>query len=295
LRQSIERVAGLEEWRLVTVPGVEDRAQPIEMYWGRGAQTNRRRAIKRPVVRTHVGAASNGTGDTGQDPAVTSHPNEVAVADDLAVAAPQRIGWFRFYFDDQRWEWSEELQKLHGYQPGTVTPTTELVLSHKHPEDRDEVAANIVDITNTRGAFRSRHRVIDAVGVVRWVVVIGDQFFDDAGAVVGTHGFYVDVTPANQLREEAISARVIEIAELRAPIEHVKGMLMLIYNIDDTVAFGLLKWLSQEHNVKLGPLAKQIRTDLRAVAQNEIVSKTTFDHMLLTAHERLGSAGEYRH
>jgi hypothetical protein len=53
----------------------------------------------------------------------------------LAGGAPQRVGWFRFYFNDQRWEWSEQVQRMHGYEPGTVTPTTELVLAHKHPED----------------------------------------------------------------------------------------------------------------------------------------------------------------
>ena len=47
----------------------------------------------------------------------------------LAGGAPQLVGWFRFHFADERWEWSDEVQLLHGYQPGTVTPTTELVLS----------------------------------------------------------------------------------------------------------------------------------------------------------------------
>jgi hypothetical protein len=106
--------------------------------------------------------------------------------EELAAVSPERMGWFRFYFDDHRWEWSEQVQRLHGYQPGTVTPTTDLVLSHKHPDDRDQVAAIIDDITHTRGALSSRHRIIDTGGVVHWVVVIGDQFFDDDGAVIGT-------------------------------------------------------------------------------------------------------------
>jgi hypothetical protein len=42
----------------------------------------------------------------------------------------QAVGWYRFYFADQRWEWSPEVEQIHGYQPGTVTPTTQLVLSH---------------------------------------------------------------------------------------------------------------------------------------------------------------------
>jgi hypothetical protein len=32
----------------------------------------------------------------------------------------RRVGAFRFYFEDQRWEWSEQVQRMHGYQPGTV-------------------------------------------------------------------------------------------------------------------------------------------------------------------------------
>ena len=47
----------------------------------------------------------------------------------LAGGSPQRVGWFRFYFADECWEWAEQVQLMHGYEPGTVTPTTELVLS----------------------------------------------------------------------------------------------------------------------------------------------------------------------
>lgn len=202
---------------------------------------------------------------------------------ELTLVSPERMGWFRFYFDDQRWEWSEQVQRLHGYEPGTVTPTTELVLSHKHPDDREQVAATIDGITSTRGALSSRHRIIDVNGVVHWVVIIGDQFFDDDGAVIGTFGFYLDTTPAERLREDMVSARVGEIAESRAPIEQAKGMLMLVYDLDDDAAFDLLKWLSQQHNIKLRLLAEQICADLRAAAGVNL-NKNVFDHALMTAH-----------
>lgn len=220
------------------------------------------------------------------------------VTEELADQGPSPMGWFRFYFDEQRWEWSAQVARLHGYQPGTVTPTTELVLSHKHPEDRDKVAHAIEAITNTRGALSSRHRIIDTAGGVHWVVVIGDQFFDDHGAVIGTHGFYVDVTPAEHLRLEAerrrqdlVTARIAEIADSRARIEQVKGMLMLIYNVGEDVAFDVLKWLSQEHNVKLRVLAEQLSTDLREIAR-ETVDQSTYDHVLLTVHQRLATDTE---
>ncbi|OBC17514.1 antitermination regulator [Mycobacterium sp. 852013-50091_SCH5140682] len=203
------------------------------------------------------------------------------------------MGWFRFYFDEQRWEWSEQVARLHGYQPGTVVPTTELVLSHKHPDDREQVADTIEAIMSTRGALSSRHRIIDTAGAVHWVMVIGDQFFNEHGRVIGTHGFYVDVTPAERQRLDAerrrqdlVTARVAEIATNRASIEQVKGMLMLIYNVDEDVAFDVLKWLSQEHNVKLRVLAQQLRHDLREKAR-ETVDQSTYDHVLLTVPQRL--------
>lgn len=62
---------------------------------------------------------------------------------------------------------------------------------------------------------------------------------------------------------------------------------MLIYNTDDKVAFDLLKWLSQENNVKLNPLARQIINDLRDLAPSHVVERNDFNHTLLTAAQRL--------
>jgi PAS domain S-box-containing protein len=204
----------------------------------------------------------------------------------LSGGVPQRVGWFRFYFADQRWEWSDEVQRIHGYEPGTVTPTTDLVLAHKHPDDRGQVAATIDQILNTHQAFSTRHRIIDTGGNVRHIVVVGDQLLDDEGDVVGTHGFYIDVSPPERAQEDLVTARLAEINENRAGIEQTKGMLMLIYNINEDAAFNLLKWLSQEANVKLRVLAERISEDFRA-AGLALNSQSEFDHLLLTAPQRV--------
>lgn len=188
---------------------------------------------------------------------MSGSPDERSIEQALAGGLPQRVGWFRFYFADQRWEWSEQVQQMHGYAPGTITPTTELVLSHKHPDDRQQVAARIDDIVHTRRPFGARFRIVDVGGNVRSVVVVGDRLDDDGGVVIGTHGFYIDVSPPEQIREELVSARVAEIAERRAPIEQAKGMLMMTYGIDEDSAFELLRWRSQETNTKLRLLAEQ--------------------------------------
>jgi hypothetical protein len=89
---------------------------------------------------------------------VSSNGSASDVAEALAGGTSQRVGAFRFYFDDQRWEWSEQVQRMHGYQPGTVTPTTELVLAHKHPEDRDQIAQTLDTIRRTGQPLSSQHR-----------------------------------------------------------------------------------------------------------------------------------------
>ncbi|MFO7163925.1 MAG: PAS domain-containing protein, partial [Mycolicibacterium hassiacum] len=82
----------------------------------------------------------------------------------LAGGEPQRVGSFTFYFADERWEWSPQVARMHGFEPGTVEPTAELVLSHKHPDDYRQVAATLDEIRRTSGAFSTRHRIIDTRG-----------------------------------------------------------------------------------------------------------------------------------
>lgn len=209
----------------------------------------------------------------------------------LAGGDMQRVGWFRFYFADERWEWSPQVQSMHGYAPGTVEPTTDLVLSHKHPDDYGQVAATLEEIKRTAGAFSTRHRIIDTHGETHHVVVVGDKIFDDAGDVIGTHGFYVDVTPAMAERQnKMVTAAVAEIAEARGLIEQAKGMLMLIYRINAESAFELLKWRSQETNTKLRLLAEQIVKDfLELTYEEELPPRSTYDRLLLTAHYRVQS------
>jgi PAS domain S-box-containing protein len=206
----------------------------------------------------------------------------------LAGGAPQHFGWYRFYFEDERWDWSPEVARIHGYEPGSVTPTTRLVLSHKHPEDYEEVAATLEDIRRTRRPFSTRHRIITVQGATREVVVIGERLHDNSGEVVGTQGFYIDVTPSGDERAAIITEAVAEIAEHRAAIEQAKGILMLVYRIQADAAFDLLKWRSQETNVKLRALAEQLIADVRALDYDKTVPpRSTFDRLLLTTHQRV--------
>jgi hypothetical protein len=219
-----------------------------------------------------------------------------SVRDPLGAGGPQRIGWFRFYFDDDRWEWSPQVEKMHGYLPGTVTPTTEMVLAHKHPDDYRQIADTLDLIRQTRQAFSSRHRIIDVQGRVHHVVVVGDLLREADRTVIGTHGYYVDVTPSEREHQDQVTAAVAVIAESRADIERTKGMLMLVYGMDDSAAFEVLKWRSQETNTKVRLLARQIAADFVALSYSETLpARSAYDTLLLTAHLRINADTESGH
>jgi hypothetical protein len=201
----------------------------------------------------------------------------------------QRLGWFKYFFDDDRWEWSPQVQSMHGYQPGTVTPTTEVVLSHQHPDDYHQVAATLADVRRQLRPFSTSHRIVDTAGETHQVLVVADTLVDEVGRVAGTHGFYVDLTPVQDAQEQQITAAVAEIAESRAVIEQAKGMLMVVYGIGADAAFELMRWQSQNFNVKLRRIAEQIAVDFTGAGHHQSVDRSVYDNLLLTAHERAGS------
>jgi PAS domain S-box-containing protein len=205
----------------------------------------------------------------------------------LTGGQAQTVGRFRFFIDDERWEWSDELQQIHGYAPGEMpNPTTSQVLSHKHPDDYHHVLGVLDDTRRTRTAFSTRHRMIDKQGRHHRVTVVGDLMRDAEGSVIGTHGFYIDVTPAESSYEDRITEGVTDVVEHRAVIEQAKGMLALVYGLEHDAAFELLKWISQRSNVKLRTLAEQLTSRFRALSAPVLPERRVYDDVLMKLAEK---------
>jgi PAS domain S-box-containing protein len=199
-------------------------------------------------------------------------------------------GSFRYLASEDRWEWSDEVAAMHGYQPGSVNPTTDLVLSHKHPDDRPTVAELIDQVRRHGVPFSSRHRIIDTAGNVHLVVVVGDRWYDPTGRVIGTAGFYVDITDEfdHDVRgtlDEVVAA----IAERRATINQAIGMLMLAHGIDAGSAFEALVRRSQETNVKLREIAARFVKEASAASLMTRDAANGLDRILSTVHEGAGA------
>ncbi|MHA7649678.1 PAS and ANTAR domain-containing protein [Mycobacterium sp. ML4] len=198
------------------------------------------------------------------------------------------VGSFRFWFVGQRWEWSDEMARMHGYEPGSVEPTTKLLMSHKHPDDRAHVQ-DLLDYALQSGEpFSSRHRFIDTGGTVHDAIVVADRMLDDNGAVLGTAGHYIDLTNSfDEARQEVLDEALPDLFDNRAAIEQAKGVLMYVYRVSAEQAFRVLQWRSQETNTKLRGLAKQLLDEVRSMGSPSNSAQSQFDHLLLTVHERV--------
>ncbi len=181
----------------------------------------------------------------------------------LLGGAPQRVGRFDYHYDSDTWTWSEAVALIHGYQPGDVEPTTDLVLSHKHPDDLAQVKGLL---QQSEAPFSSRHRIKTA-----------------SGRIVATQGFYVDITDHEYADlQQSLGEELDTIIPHRAAIEQAKGMLMALYAVDEDAAFSILRWRSQQLNIKLATIAASLVADLPGLVELDPSTRAPVDHYLMS-------------
>jgi hypothetical protein len=175
----------------------------------------------------------------------------------LAGGARPPVGRYRLELATGHWAWSDEVYVMHGFEPGQIVPTTPLMLSHKHPDDRARVDGLLRRAAETGQPFSSVHRIRDAQGDTRTLAVTGQGRRDPAtGRVTELFGYFIDVTESH--REAAArdaTASIQASAERRAVIEQAKGVLMVVYGIDEEAAFDLLRQASNLANIAVRDIA----------------------------------------
>jgi PAS fold/ANTAR domain len=216
---------------------------------------------------------------------VTTGAHETVPIQAVAVGSAQHIGHFHYDIITGRWQWDDNLYLMHGYTPGEVEVTLDLILAHKHPQDRDKASATIEQALRHGQPFSAYQRIVTTDGTVRRVAKVGAGIVDEHDQVVAMDGFYVDLTPdVQQHADQAVLAS----AEKRATIEQAKGMVMLTYTIDADAAFEMLRWWSQHYNIKVATLAEQL---VDAAAREQVTHpdvKLKVDRLLLDIAARAG-------
>jgi hypothetical protein len=190
------------------------------------------------------------------------------------------VGQFRWDPATESMCWSNGVFRLHGYPPSAVTPTVDLVLAHKIPADRERAELLMVSARQADGEFSNYHRIVDAAGHERVVLTVGSSRLRGPGPgrpVAGqvTTGFIADVTDEHR---QSTRDAVLAAHEHSAAIHQAQGAIMALYGLSDSAAISLLRWYSQNHNVKIAVLAQ------RVVAQFEVhtapVTRQSMDKIL---------------
>jgi len=169
------------------------------------------------------------------------------------------LGYFTYYVAEDRWNWSDGLYELHGFTPHEVPPTTGVLLSHKHPDDRLRAYEVLEAAVKGGEPFSCYHRIIDRYQRVRSVLSVGRAVKDGDGVVVKIVGFFIDMTEVRRAETNAgVEEALAQIAAHRAVIEQAKGMVMLATGCTADDAFALLRKSSQNANVKLHEVAHRL-------------------------------------
>ena len=192
-----------------------------------------------------------------------------------------QVGRFTCDLTTGTWDWDDEVFRIHGLEPGAITPTTEYVLNAKHPGDRDRVASVLTDAAATGDPFSISYRLIGADGIERKVVLVCEGGVCEDDTVTSIDGYYVDLTA--EFRAESVehaNEAVAASAESRAVIEQAKGSLMLAYGLDADQAFSMLSWWSSHRNLKIRELATRLVENWEAGTATNEELRQRFDALM---------------
>ena len=126
--------------------------------------------------------------------------------------------------------WSDEMFRIHEFDPQQGPPTSEAFLKRVHPEDREIVDRAMRNAARERTEYLVEHRIILASGMIRHIHAIGHPIPDRSGNVEFV-GVAMDVTASKEaeheherLRQElahlAHLNRVSTLGELSASLAH---------------------------------------------------------------------------
>ena len=175
--------------------------------------------------------------------------------DGFAASQTAVVGLYTYVPKTDRWSWSDNMFRIHGFDPGAVVPTTELVMRHIHPEDREAAWESREKVVADQEPFSFLHRIVTATNRERVVLAAG-HLQDDPHEAPVVVGHLVDLTDVRaDAVAEALEPAVADFVEHRAVIEQAKGVLVQLYSIDSDTAFALMRAFSMDANMKLRDIA----------------------------------------
>ncbi|PZR52176.1 diguanylate cyclase [Xylanimonas oleitrophica] len=214
-----------------------------------------------------------------------SAPVDVAgLVQALAVGTPVLVGSYRVELATGKWWWSDEVYLMHGRTPGEIEPNLDALCSRKHPDDRTRLVRTAASALRSGKPFATTHRIVDATGKARSVVVTG-QARRERGRVTHVLGYIVDVTAVQREALERESQQAVDRAFVHAAaVEQVKGVFMIVKGIDDITASRELADIASRVGIPVHTAAAQIMGALAKAQGTGPTAEATLEAACAAVH-----------
>lgn len=124
--------------------------------------------------------------------------------------------------------WSDQFCRLIGVDPAETEPSYDGYMAAVHPEDRDQLLADIQAAFDSDEAFTTEHRIVRPDGEVRHVRGRAAVVRDDEGNPLRMLGAQIDVTEQHELQRRKDEFVSVVSHELRTPLTSISGALGLL-------------------------------------------------------------------
>jgi len=162
--------------------------------------------------------------------------------------------------------WSPTVERLHGYDPGTLPSDAQSYCHQVHPEDRERVCAQLHEILAGTNGHRIEYRIVRPDGESRWLECFAKVFPDASGDVVRLVGVCADVTERKEA-ERALERAYQEIQALKDQLQEEN--IALREEVDQASMFEEIVGTSPALHAVLAHIAKVAPTDSTVLITGE--------------------------
>ena len=138
------------------------------------------------------------------------------------------LGHWHLEVNSQALYWSDEVFRIHGYEPGEFIPVVEEAINAYHPDDRERISQTVDKGIAEGKPWHEELRLIRADGSVRDVLAKGEPHFEN-GELVALFGVFQDITEqkAQQQHYRQLS-QVVELTQEAIIVADKKGRVQWV-------------------------------------------------------------------
>ncbi|RZJ97380.1 MAG: response regulator [Brevundimonas sp.] len=176
------------------------------------------------------------------------------------------VGHFRLDVATGEVTWSDQIFRIHGFEPGEVDATVESALGSYHPDDAERVRDRIAEAIRTGEGYDSRLRLIRKDGAERVARATARCETDASGAVTALFGVFQDVTETARAQAALIEARDLAESHAKAKADFLANTSHELRTpLTSVIGFSTFLGLSQTLSEKERHYVDRIQVASRAV------------------------------